>query len=365
MTTLRRRLLFAGLGLAILGLLAWSYQPVRVVGRSMEPSLVEGDWLLVSRGAPDAEDLVVFVEPGTGKLAVKRVAGVPGERVLLHDGALLVDGEPRSRSLSGVEDLVPMLDAAGEGISDAMNVSTPPFRTESDVWSLPEGEEGQAFLRRPPLEDYLMRGAQVRGELPAADLGVEVDFRMLGEDARLELVLRKGQSTFTAALESGGSRVLVRRDDPEGPRRELYAVELPAPKREGRMFFSLAGGTLTLSLDGAPLLRGEPYEPPVPHTLAEVPLEFARFEHAGVGGRGPLDILRVRIGRGVLYGATGTYGVAEAFQLGDDQYFLLGDNPAQSRDSRHYGAVARDRILGVVSWRAWPGGWTERGWPLD
>ena len=73
----------------------------------------------------------------------------------------------------------------------------------------------------------------------------------------------------------------------------------------------------------------------------------------------------MRVGRDILYEATGTYGVSREFQLGDDQYYLLGDNPAQSRDSRHYGAVGRDRILGVVSWRAWPGGWTERGWPRD
>ncbi|MBX3475106.1 MAG: signal peptidase I [Planctomycetes bacterium] len=36
--------------------------------------------------------------------------------------------------------------------------------------------------------------------------------------------------------------------------------------------------------------------------------------------------------------------------LKDDQYFLLGDNPAQSRDSRRFGPVGRDSIKGRVVW---------------
>ncbi|MBU0660557.1 signal peptidase I [Patescibacteria group bacterium] len=34
--------------------------------------------------------------------------------------------------------------------------------------------------------------------------------------------------------------------------------------------------------------------------------------------------------------------------LGGNQYFVLGDNRAQSLDSRHYGPVSRDRIVGRV-----------------
>jgi inner membrane protease subunit 1 len=36
--------------------------------------------------------------------------------------------------------------------------------------------------------------------------------------------------------------------------------------------------------------------------------------------------------------------------------WLLGDNPADSTDSRHYGPVQRGRLRGRVFWKLWPFG---------
>ncbi len=39
---------------------------------------------------------------------------------------------------------------------------------------------------------------------------------------------------------------------------------------------------------------------------------------------------------------------------GPDEYFVLGDNPVDSRDSRAFGPVSGDRIIGRVWLRIWP-----------
>jgi len=40
--------------------------------------------------------------------------------------------------------------------------------------------------------------------------------------------------------------------------------------------------------------------------------------------------------------------------LGSDEYFLLGDNRSQSLDSRSFGPVKRQYIIGKTWLRGWP-----------
>lgn len=41
-------------------------------------------------------------------------------------------------------------------------------------------------------------------------------------------------------------------------------------------------------------------------------------------------------------------------QVEENQYFVLGDNRANSADSRYFGPVAKDRVLGKAVLRFWP-----------
>jgi signal peptidase I len=64
---------------------------VAVEEASMAPALLAGDWLLLDPTCarwPRRGSVVVFREPGTETLAVKRVAARPGDRVKLAAGIL-------------------------------------------------------------------------------------------------------------------------------------------------------------------------------------------------------------------------------------------------------------------------------------
>jgi inner membrane protease subunit 2 len=64
---------------------------VAVAEESMAPTLAAGDWLLLDptcRRWPHRGTIVVFREPETGLLAIKRVAARPGDRVRISAGIL-------------------------------------------------------------------------------------------------------------------------------------------------------------------------------------------------------------------------------------------------------------------------------------
>jgi len=97
--------------------------PVSVEGPSMIPTLYDGDTFFASMYEArfsniDRGDVVVF---GDDYLYVKRVIGVPGDRVVLKDGGVEVNGEffyePYARGKTLVDSFVdPVLSADVSGI---------------------------------------------------------------------------------------------------------------------------------------------------------------------------------------------------------------------------------------------------------
>lgn len=362
-----RRRTFAALALIVVAALALALvgRPYEVSGHSMEPALADGDWVFLGSKPPRHGDVVVFREPDSGHLAVKRVAGEPGEGVRIVGADLWADGAVLARPLRSVEDLVPMIEASGAEAAEHLDLPGAGFVPDAGGWSLAQGE-ARAWLRRPPLAQYLLRGAVVAGSVPASDLGLECEYRLDSGGAELFADLRIGRATFRASLLAGGAMVRVEREEPDHDTETLLEQRLDPSAATGRLFFAAVDRRLTLVLDGERvLLDGLPFQPPEPPTFADRPPDFGYATHAGVGGRGPLHLGRVRIGRDVLLDPAGTFGGSEVFHLGPDEFFLLGDNPPHSRDSRHYGAVRRSAILGVVRTRWGGGGWTERGWRRD
>jgi len=90
--------LLTGFVLLVLVVVVFVAEPFAIPSRSMAPTLLPGDQVLVDktayrRGEPRRGDLVTF-ERG-GDVQLKRIVGLPGDRVELRDGVLTVDGRAR------------------------------------------------------------------------------------------------------------------------------------------------------------------------------------------------------------------------------------------------------------------------------
>jgi signal peptidase I len=92
---------------------------VTVAEGSMRPTIEPGDWLLVdptTRRWPRRGSIVVFREPGTDVLAIKRVAARPGDWVPFGDGWLQM-GDDEAWLLGDAADE----DLAAEGFGAAVD----------------------------------------------------------------------------------------------------------------------------------------------------------------------------------------------------------------------------------------------------
>jgi signal peptidase I len=110
-------------------LIAWVirsflFAPFSIPSGSMLPALFIGDYVMVAKwpygfsrysfawgfpsfegrifgSLPDRGDVVIFRAPGTNEDYVKRVVGLPGDRIAVQGGMLIVNGRPIPRQQAG------------------------------------------------------------------------------------------------------------------------------------------------------------------------------------------------------------------------------------------------------------------------
>lgn len=84
--------------IAVLAIRYFFVQPFLVSGASMEPTFSGGDYLLIDEISyrfrePQRGEVVVFKYPGDERLYyIKRIIGLPGEKVEIKNGKIVVNG---------------------------------------------------------------------------------------------------------------------------------------------------------------------------------------------------------------------------------------------------------------------------------
>ena len=155
------------------------YEPFNIPSGSMKPTLLVGDYLFVSKfaygyskysmpfspdlfegrvgtnlpwaGMPERGDIVVFKLPSDNRTDyIKRVVGLPGDRVQVKNGLVYINGEPAEVEQIGMfeEDIngrgldVPLLEERLPGedhTHDTLDITTRGQLDNTGVYDVPEG----------------------------------------------------------------------------------------------------------------------------------------------------------------------------------------------------------------------------------
>ncbi len=348
----------------LFGLRAFVGDVYTVRSSSMEPAVRPGQRVAVVYSTPRSLERfapVVFRDP-EGNAVIKRVAGLPGESLRIVDGDLLVDGR-RLRRAPEEGPWIELFDGRRHDPRDVLSLelspdgpwtvdgSAPP-RLRLAARQVPAGSDaGMAFWHKSIKDGWVAPdGQQVFGLQQVNDLALTLEVEPLGEvpeGAVVRLRLVEGLDTFE--LELGLERArLLRRPGLDGP--EDVLAELPFTLQSGRartVRFANRDDRLSVSLDGEPLvthdyLATRPYPgvlPPGRHTVGP------QVAFGATGLEAGFRLLRVE--RDLYYMSMGDFATASEVQLSADEVFLLGDNSAESADSRFYGPVSTRSLVGV------------------
>ena len=371
----------------------------RVDSRSMRPTIFGGEdprtgerfdeHVLVRFGSAEGLerfDLTVIQLDGQRDPMVKRVVGLPGESVGLVGGDLRIDGRrlpPEAHRPAPI----PVFDDRHLAVRDYFHfLEGRPEKGglwwfEDGAWQLdarngrPDSDQGLMLFHKDLRDDYLSeenRRVVGRHEVNDAWLDCEVRLEEVGGALRFKLV-EEGDS-YEARLESvADGEVFVvllhynsdSLQDPENVRDKITVLKRdkwPFPLATWRrVVFSNVDNNLCLRLYSvepeAELLHELhfDYKDNEPHaglTHEGHSSLAARVAYGGVECRAAFRAVRVL--RDHFYLPVGEYAVDMPVVLGPDQYFLLGDNSADSKDSRVFGPVSAERILGRPLWVVWP-----------
>jgi signal peptidase I len=134
---------------------------IRVDSFSMEPTLFKGDYVVVNKlsykiGSPERGDIVVFrYPPSPDEQYIKRVVGLPGDRIHISDGEVFVNDDLLIEPYLGVS-----TKSGGDWVvpEDSLFVMGDNRNNSSDsrVWGMVPFDNlvGKAFVVYWPPEDW-------------------------------------------------------------------------------------------------------------------------------------------------------------------------------------------------------------------
>ncbi len=136
------------------------YEPFQIPSSSMEPTLEIGDFILVNKysyglrlpvigtkmipvGQPERGDVMVFFPPNDPRYFIKRVIGLPGDKIQITNNRLIINGVAADQKLiSALPSDRPftLLEEDLLGTEHVIRTRVPPtFYGREGEWTVPEG----------------------------------------------------------------------------------------------------------------------------------------------------------------------------------------------------------------------------------
>lgn len=331
-------------------------------------------------------DLMVFKFPGNRQINyVKRLIGMPGETMEIADGGIFVNGQRLRREPLEQQDMwIPVHDSSRQ--AKPMLPGSPHWEVKGSAsgWKYADGH--WKFTGMNAVDDALefsgritdqiaynstdpSPGYPIRSGLPVGNIRIACDLKQFSGEGGLEFCWEFRDLKVRARISADGKI-------------EMAVSAIPVTVEKGKSPVQVVHGELRRSLStaepiGFAVRDGQAYVMQGSRVVATAlvgPQDLAAAKAQPKAGeacrltilasRCNADLSRIVLARDIYYcnlteipgadreaswGCTG-----HPMHLGKGEYFVLGDNSCQSSDSRFWGAVPKDSVIGVGRLTYWP-----------
>jgi signal peptidase I len=346
---------------------------------------------------PKRWDVVVFNSPLQPHINyIKRLIALPSETVEIIDGDIYVDGQIEAKPINVQRELwmpvynneyLPVNPAAGQFIDGHM-WKQPFINAEGSGWQLnADGAKKFVLDGSDDKINIIEYNAGVRdfkafcshndsrmlsSMPPCSDLMVRFYCSSESAEGKIGASLSKYATWYTATVDLAGGMVIEKTEN--GKTVPLAKKTIAIPDGNGAVYFEFA------NVDHQLVLRfgDEKLKYELGRLLQDVgPMGVSVSPHVSILGAGSLELSEVAIFKDIHYVSLRSKdglkiqraGYGNPFQLGTDEFFVLGDNTANSADSRFWerpgsgnndvqysmGTVPRDYLVGKAFFVYWPG----------
>jgi signal peptidase I len=354
------------------------------------PMKMSGDRLLVDKNvyslrSPRRWEPAVFRCPSDlTKPYVKRVVGLPGEQIQVFDGDVYINGRLTRKTLGECrETCIPIFDmnfvpkddgwakrwsvdrqpaeAGAPHNEAALNLSGAELRldgassTHHPVWAVYTHHRYDDATHME-VEEVIRDGFVYNGDSaergwkpetrPSAvavhDLLLSFEVVILSGSGSLQCRMTDGQDVVIAGCPAGATQAEaeLRHEGKFDVVRGGKRKPLEAGKKY-RVEMAFVDRRVSFAIDGA--------EPFAAYDLNSCTDRKELIAPLAIGAQGiNIAVRDLKISRDIFYRSSGRNGVDSPVQLGADEYFMLGDNSANSEDSRAWYLLERPNWSGGV-----------------
>ncbi len=285
---------------------------------------------------------------------IKRLIGLPEEKLQIANGDIYINGKI-ARKPEKIQDAlwVPVYDSnypAKQEIVENWEADDKYWKISKEQLHLniPDRIKQKSYITfKREITDYSVYNSEIIDAI-SADVMLEFDVTTTGKNGGISILLEEDEETYEIFIRS--------RDEKKESHLEISGSIVDSnadafidPQKTSRIEFSTADNEIILKLNDSVIFS---------HTYNTdfASLEtYTKFSSLKLGGMNTEAVFKnIKISRDVFYTESGKWGTFNPVDIGEKQYFFLGDNSRNSNDSRYWKFVPESNMVGRAFMVFWP-----------